>query len=169
MKKSIKQLQITGKAIENILLLFYFLCIVFYIFDTSLFYFNDRYNSDPSILHLPSKPLFLYIVKWIYAVILIISIYYLRKKSNFCWVVLNTLSISILLLKIMIWYRFLFYCSNTDKFLLELVAICILITINLKFFITENNIKIKKGYLLYICLIPLIFTLIIYNILILFQ
>ncbi|MDH6310683.1 hypothetical protein M2451_003550 [Dysgonomonas sp. PFB1-18] len=169
MRKSIKQLQVTGKSIENILLLLYSICIVFYIFDTSLFYFNDRYNADLSILHLPSKPLFLYIVKWIYAVILIMSIFYLRKKSNFCWIILNVFSFSILLLKIMVWYYFLFYCSNTDKFLLELVAICILITINLKYFITNNNVKIKKGYLLYICLAPLVFTIIIYNILILFQ
>ena len=104
-------------------------------------------------------PYFLVTIKCYYALLMIVSILRIKKDPNWYWLLLNLASMGVL----SIWfYSFGFYSSDLDIFLLELVAIWLLILTNLKSFVKMYEIKRTFSKTGLIVIIPVIISIMIY-------
>ena len=143
-----------GKAIPSILIF-----ISIYIIGTIIFFIYNRFFEY--IFHAPNKPIILYIIKWIYAILLIIGVLKLKNSPHTSYLLINTISVCVLLLSFITMYYWFFYMSIIDIILLEIVSVGLIIMTNLKSFIQENNIKRKLSDFIFVCTIPIALTLII--------
>ena len=129
MKKRIK--------IGNTYMIFLYLymgLIFLYIYITIAFYFS----SLKVLSLLPVKPTLYYFIKWLYGILMIIGILRIKKNPNLCWLLLNSVSICVLLE----WPQsFAYFVSIFDLFLLELVSLALIITINRKSFLRIYSIE----------------------------
>jgi len=107
----------------------------------------------------PRMPHFLVTIRCCYALLMIVSILRIKKDPDWYWSLLSLASIGVL----SIWfYSFRFYSSDLDIFLLELVAIWLLILTNLKSFVKMYKIKRIFSQIILIVVIPIIISGIIY-------
>lgn len=165
MKKNLKKQQAEGsnmkyKKILNVSLIF----TIIYFLWTLLFYLKHQFYPDS--LHAINKPFLLYIIKWTYASIIIIALLNISKKSIYSWIAINSTSIAIILLAIIYYITGIYYSSLIDYFLLELIALMLMIITNTINFVNTYKIKRKISYLIYIIFIPIVFTFSIYELLI---
>ena len=133
--------------------------LIIYILYTIGFYILNLIPDG--ILHAPDKPLVLYIIKWMYAILLIIGVLRLKDKSHRSYVLINSISISVLLFSFVTMYYWFFYMSTIDILLLEIISVGLIIMTNFKSFIQENNIKRKVSDFIFIIIIPIVLTVII--------
>lgn len=137
----------------------FLILITIYLLYTIVFYI---YNLIPNgILRAPDKPLILYAIKWIYAILLIIGILRLKYNSHLSYLLINTVSICILLFSFISIYYWFFYISFVDILLLEFISVTLIIVTNIKDFIERNNIKRRFFDLLIIAILPIIVTIMI--------
>ena len=155
-----KKLSEIGNCFD-ILPIVYILLVVIYMICSIKFYIEDKYIND-NVLHGVSQPTVLYAIKWCYSFLLICCITQLRGKPFFSWIILNVISVNILLLHIVVINGIPFYSSVFDKLYLELIALLMLITVNLKSFAAQYRIVKKNIYLLYIAVASFISTVFIY-------
>ena len=105
------------------------------------------------LTYMPRRPLFLVLIKSIYAIILLLSMIILwKKKTNTFWLLTNLSSIGILCL----WFLcHAFFASLIDMFLLEFIAISFLAITNSKYFIATYNIQRTFRRMTLVYLIPM--------------
>lgn len=151
---NIKKLLKTGKS-----QIVFIILIIIYIIYTLIFYIHSLIPDG--ILHAPDKPLPLYLIKWIYATLLLVGILRFNSKPHLSYLLINTISICILLLSFISLYYWFFYVSLVDIFLLEIIAIGLVLAANLNNFITKNLIKRKFIDFIIIIILPIIITIII--------
>ena len=123
---------------------------------TVIFYIK-RFSPD-GVLRVIDQPLSLYIMKWLYALVLIAGITRLNKKPKLSYLLVNSTAVSIILFWFLCGICWVYYVSYIDLFLLELVAIGLIIATNLKGFIKRYDMKRERIDLIYIILLPLILT-----------
>jgi len=95
-------------------------------------YFYIDFLINPVLTLLEAKPLFMYIIKWIYAIIMLkgaLNLNAANTNPNRNWIFLNISSVGVLLL---VGEVSIFYSSVIDVFLLEIVSLSILIISNIK-------------------------------------
>jgi hypothetical protein len=163
MKMNIKKQLKTGNI--NIFLKLSLVLSVLYLVITMLYYLDSIIHPNVSILRAIDRPFVLYIVKWLYALIIIICLVKINSNFSLYYLIINTVSFAILSLSFMDNYYFLFYECDVEMFLLEIVAIVLIIVTNLKAFITNYNQQRKVIYFIYIISIPLVITYGIYTLL----
>lgn len=133
--------------------------VVIYVIYTLIFYIQSLIPDG--ILHAPDKPLSLYLIKWIYAILLLIGILRLEARTHLSYLVINTISVCILLLSFVSLYYWFFYISIVDILLLEIISIGLIIYTNLNDFLTKYSIKRKFTDLIVIVTLPIVITIII--------
>lgn len=153
---NIKRLPKVGKILNIFLVL-----IIIYITCTIVFYIKSQMYLD-GLLRMPDQPLLLYGFKWAFALLLLIGIIQLNSKVQIAYLLINSVSVSIILLWILIMINFMFYIRVVDSFLLEVIAIGLIITTNLGGFVKRYNIQRKLSDLLYVFAIPILVTVGIY-------
>lgn len=152
-KMSIKKLPQVGKVLNIFLVL-----IVVYMIYTIIYYVKSQIYLD-GLLRMPDQPLLLYVFKWTYALLLLVGITQLNKKSRIAYLLVNSASVAIIFLWILVAIYLIFYISVVDKFLLELIAIGLIIVTNMGNFIKQYSIKRKLLDLFCIVFIPLVLTI----------
>lgn len=153
-KKNIEKLLKSGKK-----QIIFIALLIIYIIYTVIFYIHSLVPDG--ILHAPNKPLPLYLIKWIYAIVLLVGILKINVKPHLSYMVINTISVCILLLSFVSLYYWFFYVSFVDILLLEIITIGLIIATNLNNFITENLIERKFTDFIVIIALPIIITIII--------
>lgn len=119
------------------LLCFYLILILIYLIVTIHFYFTE--NDVMSLF--PKKPIYLYFIKWICAMLMIVGIVRINKQPFFCKILLNVVSVCVL---IQCYNLFSYYVSIFDVFLLEIVSVALIFTINRKYFVKFMNGKFRS-------------------------
>ena len=116
---------------------------------------------DVGIMGMPDKPFFAFLVKWMYALIILFSAKQIHRHPYHFYKWLNTASFGVIFLRIM---QSKFYFENfTDFFLLEITALLIIIFTNSRYFNQRYHIRSNLLYfVLFMILRPIIWTVCVY-------
>jgi hypothetical protein len=158
MKKNMKMKHLIGKRLKSFFAAYAVLIIVYFVF--TIIFFIENTILHPGGLRAANKPVYMYLIKWAYAFILLKGIYDIIKYEKIAYVLLNSISVCVIFFIPITGGN---YTSVIDIFLLEFVAICLLITLNRKHFIAKYEVRISYVQFVYIILIPLVITFFIYE------
>lgn len=138
----------------------YLTCIAIYFVITILYYIYDALFTYT--LHAANKPLVLYLVKWMYSFVVCIAIIKFKNKPSFYWQILLAASFGLILLYCITNMNLVFYGSPVEQFLLEVMSICLIITLHTKFLRQYYNFSIKPYYYLSV-IVPISITILVNN------
>jgi hypothetical protein len=96
---------------------------------------------------------------------LVIGVISLSRAPKSSYLLINSASVSIMLLWALCNTIFVYYVSSIDNFLLEFVALGLIITTNLRSFIKQYGIKRNLSDLTYTIALPLLLTVGVYYLL----
>lgn len=160
MKKNIEKQHKDGRM-PTFLKVVLFLIFIYIVY-TFAFYINEEiiHFYGDLILHLlAGKPLLYYAPKWICALILFMAIMDLNRNTNFYYSIINGASMGVLS---MLPINFAFYQSYIDFFLLETIAVSLIIYTNQKWFIEEYRIKRSLPLLILFGILSLLIALVLF-------
>ena len=132
----------------KIISLFIFLNLVYTIY----FYINFTF-FEPGLTYLAPKPLGFYLFEWLCELILLISIYNVRKYPNLCYITMNIISFWFIFTTI----YFLYYSCIICGFLMFGVAVSIIIFTLKNRLIKMQVIYDKKIKLISILILSILF------------
>jgi hypothetical protein len=140
-------------------MLFIIVSIIIYLMSSILYYFVLLPKITPYVMRNPEKPLFAFLVKWIYALGILFSITQIQKHPYRYYKWLNTISFGVLFLWIMLCMFFLNFESDLELVLLESIVLAIFIFINSRFFRRRYHIRSNPLYFVIFMIVrPLIWT-----------
>ena len=126
------------KVVLKVLLKLCLLLIVVYLINTLIFFTDSIINPAGYYV----KPVSMYITKWFYAALMLFGIVVIDRKEMTGWIILNIASVNVLLLWFVgLYTKPMYHTSIPDTFLLELVAFCLMIILNLKVFLRIYGLK----------------------------
>ena len=160
-----------GNKHEKLIRIFFWLVIIsvtVYLMSSILYYMVIEPNVRHWVMRNPEKPFFAFLVKWIYALVILFSVKNISQNPYRYYKWLNTVSFGVLFLWIMlrsILYRY--YECNLELSILEIIALVIIIFTNSKIFIQKYHIRRSVFLYFFIFMIvkPLIWTACVYFVL----